>query len=187
MTLIFVSTDVGGGAVGNNERYSLARIPLRWMIRECFNCDTGIVFDAHMLREVGLPVYRNPKLEEPVLAPLYSWKPEEPSRPFPPEHSPPTRSAILGKLVRPLRHAGKSYKLGPAPDALSKMTGTRGKTGLLPEEPVSEYEADLHDISTEEHDQLKAKALWMFLEMLPMRLKSSKAFKKGLKSGNHWV
>ena len=39
----------------NGERHSLARIPLRWMIRECFKVNTGIIFDAHMARnEVGL-------------------------------------------------------------------------------------------------------------------------------------
>ncbi|KAG9085358.1 hypothetical protein FRC07_013392, partial [Ceratobasidium sp. 392] len=33
-------TDVGGGSVKNGERYSLARISLRWMVRQCFKCDT---------------------------------------------------------------------------------------------------------------------------------------------------
>ncbi|KAF9786823.1 hypothetical protein BJ322DRAFT_1052259 [Thelephora terrestris] len=47
--------DIGGGSVQNGTRHSLARIPLRWMIRECFKVDTGIIFDAHMLNhEVGL-------------------------------------------------------------------------------------------------------------------------------------
>ncbi|KAJ7214996.1 hypothetical protein GGX14DRAFT_609977 [Mycena pura] len=46
--------DVGGGALGNNARHSLARIPLRWMIRQCFLVDTGILFHADMLRLVGL-------------------------------------------------------------------------------------------------------------------------------------
>jgi len=49
--------DVGGGSVPNGERHSLARIPLRWMIRECFKVNTGIIFDAHMLlHEVGLDI-----------------------------------------------------------------------------------------------------------------------------------
>lgn len=39
----------------NGQRHSLARIPLRWMIRECFKVNSGIIFDAHMLKhEVGL-------------------------------------------------------------------------------------------------------------------------------------
>ena len=49
--------DVGGGSVKNGRRHSLARIPLRWMIRECFNLGTGIIFDAHMLKhEIGLDI-----------------------------------------------------------------------------------------------------------------------------------
>lgn len=35
--------DVGGGAVRNETRHVLARIPLRWMIRETFRCNTGIL------------------------------------------------------------------------------------------------------------------------------------------------
>ena len=41
----------------NGQRHSLARIPLRWMIRECFKINSGIIFDAHMLEhEVGLDI-----------------------------------------------------------------------------------------------------------------------------------
>ncbi|KAJ7726363.1 hypothetical protein B0H16DRAFT_1592666 [Mycena metata] len=46
--------DVGGGALPNAARNSLARIPLRWMIRQCFLLQTGILFHADMLRLVGL-------------------------------------------------------------------------------------------------------------------------------------
>ncbi|KAF9477867.1 hypothetical protein BDN70DRAFT_913930 [Pholiota conissans] len=46
--------DVGGGSVDNDVPHSLARIALRWMIRECFKADTGIMFSAEGLREVGI-------------------------------------------------------------------------------------------------------------------------------------
>lgn len=46
--------DVGGGSVSNEERHSLARIPLRWMIRECFRTQTGIRFHSSLLPNVGL-------------------------------------------------------------------------------------------------------------------------------------
>jgi len=46
--------DVGGGSVSNETPHSLARISLRWMIRECFKTGTGIMFDAQGLKEVGL-------------------------------------------------------------------------------------------------------------------------------------
>ena len=50
-------SDVGGGYVENDERNSLARISLRWMVRQCFKAKTGIIFDAHMLKHgIGLDI-----------------------------------------------------------------------------------------------------------------------------------
>ncbi|KAF5372317.1 hypothetical protein D9615_009242 [Tricholomella constricta] len=46
--------DVGGGSVENGTPHTLARISLRWMIRECFKAKTGILFMADGLRNVGL-------------------------------------------------------------------------------------------------------------------------------------
>lgn len=46
--------DVGGGAVRNEIRHKLARIPLRWMIRQCFLLKTGILFHRDILKVVGL-------------------------------------------------------------------------------------------------------------------------------------
>ncbi|KAI0812234.1 hypothetical protein BC629DRAFT_1280613 [Irpex lacteus] len=46
--------DVGGGSVKNGTRHNLARIPLRWMIRECFKANTGIRFHTSLLKQVGL-------------------------------------------------------------------------------------------------------------------------------------
>lgn len=43
-------------AVTNGTPHSLARIPLRWMIRECFKCETGIIFQVEMLRKLGMDV-----------------------------------------------------------------------------------------------------------------------------------
>jgi len=69
--------DVGGGSVKNSTRHSLARIPLRWMIRQCFATDSGIQFQAEKLHEIGLdpdmlyPVCRDrpPPLEMPETPP----------------------------------------------------------------------------------------------------------------------
>jgi len=46
--------DVGGGAVKNKVRNNLARISLRWMIRQCFVLRTGILFQRDSLPWVGL-------------------------------------------------------------------------------------------------------------------------------------
>ncbi|KIY43685.1 hypothetical protein FISHEDRAFT_53643 [Fistulina hepatica ATCC 64428] len=46
--------DVGGGSVDNDTPRSLARIPLRWMIRECFKTNSNVIFHSDRLGEVGL-------------------------------------------------------------------------------------------------------------------------------------
>ncbi|KAJ4479369.1 hypothetical protein J3R30DRAFT_3657352 [Lentinula aciculospora] len=62
--------DVGGGSVSNAETTNLARIPLRWMIRQCFKTNTGILFHSEGLRSLGLD-------------PSFLW-PEVKPRPGPP-------------------------------------------------------------------------------------------------------
>ncbi|KAL1749282.1 hypothetical protein HDZ31DRAFT_59566 [Schizophyllum fasciatum] len=57
--------DVGGGAVANETRHSLARIPLRWMIRQCFLLETDILFHRDLLHKVGL----DPETLWPVVRP----------------------------------------------------------------------------------------------------------------------
>lgn len=49
--------DCGGGAVHNDTRHKLSRIPLRWMIRNAFQCNTGIIFEARALAECGLDLH----------------------------------------------------------------------------------------------------------------------------------
>ncbi|KAK0243756.1 hypothetical protein EDD85DRAFT_171967 [Armillaria nabsnona] len=46
--------DVGGGAVANEVQHNLARIPLRWMVRQCFLVDTGIIFHRELLKYLGM-------------------------------------------------------------------------------------------------------------------------------------
>ncbi|EGN93859.1 hypothetical protein SERLA73DRAFT_188970 [Serpula lacrymans var. lacrymans S7.3] len=74
-------TDVGGGSVVNGTRYSLARIPLRWMLRQCFLAKTGILFHKSIFPKVGLdpdrlypevlprppPLYQSPACRSPPL------------------------------------------------------------------------------------------------------------------------
>jgi len=50
----YLRVDVGGGAVKNETRNALARIPLRWMVRQCFLADTGIMFNGQLLAKIGL-------------------------------------------------------------------------------------------------------------------------------------
>jgi hypothetical protein len=49
--------DTDTPVVRNRTRHTLARIPLRWMVRECFEAKTGLIFDMKQLREkVGLDI-----------------------------------------------------------------------------------------------------------------------------------
>jgi hypothetical protein len=51
----------------------LSRIPLRWMLRQCFECNTGILFSTAALAEAGIdiptiyPLYQ--KLKKPLVGP----------------------------------------------------------------------------------------------------------------------
>ena len=161
-----VPVDVGGGAVNNNERQYLARIPLRWMLRECFNCNTGMVFNARMLQKVGLPVYQDPVSLEPVLAPLYAWHPNQ-ARTF---------------KEQPKRGASSNETKAPT---TSYATWEDGINTLMDEVP-NEYDEDMADIITAAHDQLQRKMMWKVMEYIPMYLKTNKAIKAGEKAGYKW-
>ncbi|KAH9160875.1 hypothetical protein EDB89DRAFT_2116984 [Lactarius sanguifluus] len=59
--------DIGGGSVPNGTRNRLARIPLRWMIRECFRAKTGIQFFRESFKDIGFDpeTLVDPKLYAP--------------------------------------------------------------------------------------------------------------------------
>jgi len=46
--------DVGGGGYANDQKYMLSNIPLRWMIRETFKCNTGIIYSSAAVQSFGL-------------------------------------------------------------------------------------------------------------------------------------
>ena len=52
--LMSIYADIGGGSVVNGTRNSLARIPLRWMIRQCFLANTGIMFHKDTFYKIGM-------------------------------------------------------------------------------------------------------------------------------------
>lgn len=76
--------DVGGGAVKNEVRNSLARISLRWMVRECFKIGTGILFDRKMFKYIGMDpesVWPEVKTRPPPVH-EFSGTPPPSTRPF---------------------------------------------------------------------------------------------------------
>ena len=54
----------------NDQKHALSRIPLRWMVRECFRTGTGIRFHAELLKDIGLdPATLNAPSRPPALEP----------------------------------------------------------------------------------------------------------------------
>ncbi|KAI0642187.1 hypothetical protein C8Q79DRAFT_1013487 [Trametes meyenii] len=65
--------DVGGGSVPDEKKHALARIPLRWMVRECFRTKTGIRFHGDLLKQIGL----DPATLWPDPPPANEWSVDE--------------------------------------------------------------------------------------------------------------
>jgi hypothetical protein len=113
--------DIGGGSVSNKTRNSLARITLRWMVRECFKAATGIMFNSSALQEdlgmdpsslypyvtprppllllsPGIDRIRNPPAKEiPIRAHNYFWK-KAPSANHDAEPEPDMHTLIEGAV-----------------------------------------------------------------------------------------
>ncbi|KAJ7483420.1 hypothetical protein FB451DRAFT_1393527 [Mycena latifolia] len=136
--------DVGGGSVGNDTRHSLARIPLRWMIRECFKAGTGMIFDTQRLKTLGLdPTTLYPAVVGRAPAPNVKNARIEP----------PPRASWLRKVF------SRDRPPTPSPELED------------PEASVEDQE-DLQDALSPMYDQLKLKPLWWILEILPMSFRS---------------
>jgi len=152
--------DVGGGAVPNNERHMLSRIPLRWMIRQCFECETGILFTTAMLAENGLdirsvwPVYQTPK--KPVAGPS------------------PRMLELYDKGQVPGLEK-RSAALGVESPLSSKMLGNE-EIEILPEQVEDHFDA-LACIN----DQLVQARGWWILEIWPVTIRVLRKAKEGRK------
>ncbi|KAI0070724.1 hypothetical protein K474DRAFT_1713099 [Panus rudis PR-1116 ss-1] len=133
--------DVGGGSVPNDSRHNLARIPLRWMIRQCFLANTGIRFHSSLLKKIGL---------DP--ASLYPIVRERP----PAIYSKPSNTGSDGDHTRlPTDASGRTLV-----DATAS-TSNEGRT-------LTEEEEDYMDALCPVYDQLKLKASWWALEVIPL-------------------
>lgn len=143
--------DIGGGAVANETRHMLSRIPLRWMIRQCFECDTGIAFDTAVLAEMGLDVHTLWPTYQPVCKPPTSPSPnlieKYENAEFPPLHR---RSAFLklqGDREEDIFHM--DHRFAPLPEC------------------IEDYFDGLPDVN----DQLVAAKGWWILETWPVKIR----------------
>ncbi|KAJ2924608.1 hypothetical protein H1R20_g12474, partial [Candolleomyces eurysporus] len=150
--------DVGGGSVSNKTRHSLARIPLRWMVREIFKAQTGILFITERLTEIGM----DPSTLYPFVVPR-------------PDALPVGENKIRNRPVKeiPIRpHMLLTKKSRPTVADVSKPPPVT----ML----ASEEEEDLMDSLSPIYDQLKVKKAWWFLEIIPLQLR----YQRG---NNQWV
>jgi Uncharacterized alpha/beta hydrolase domain (DUF2235) len=151
--------DVGGGSVSNKTRNSLARIPLRWMIRECFKANTGILFNVKGLRELGL----DPSTLYPFVTP----------RPAPI----PVGNAVFEEVPKSssswFQRCLSIFKGNPPPDSAPHIvsapvnTTTAGKAVHV----GTEEEEDLKDALSPIYDQLELHPAWWILEFIPLKLR----------------
>ncbi|KAF9645435.1 hypothetical protein BDM02DRAFT_3101283 [Thelephora ganbajun] len=158
--------DVGGGSVVNGQRHSLARIPLRWMIRECFKVNSGIVFDAHMLKhEVGLDVDSIFKAPNPLPpATLHLAGPDSTElEGFSLRHIPVVIISGLGSPFRWIWGKLSHLRLRRSPQVIFSLEQSRF---------VSEGEAqeELNDALSPIYDQLEKHTYWKVMEWIPCKL-----------------
>lgn len=157
--------DVGGGAVGNEVRHKLSNITLRWMLRQTFECNTGLIFDTVKLAEMGLDVHtlypKYYRLHKPVVGP-------------PPSMMEKYKAGTLA----PIRH--RSSALEPTdPD-----DGTEGVYNIKyhddeedsPEKRnwVPEQVEDHFDAAAPMNDQLIQAKGWWILEFWPIKYRIQK-------------
>ncbi|KAF3023028.1 hypothetical protein E8E14_011756 [Neopestalotiopsis sp. 37M] len=146
--------DVGGGAVANETRHMLSRIPLRWMLRQCFDCNTGILFDTARLAEFGLDVH--------TLWPKY----QQPVRPI---AGPPPRlmEKYEKKTLAPLYRRSVFLPIGSEDDRIKDAPSAEKLNYILP----SESDEDHFDGLERCNDMLKIARVWWVLELWPIKLR----------------
>ncbi|KAG2116365.1 hypothetical protein BD769DRAFT_1486352 [Suillus cothurnatus] len=142
--------DVGGGSVQNGTRNSLARIPLRWMIRELFKLEIGIIFHRDMFAKIGM----DHKSLYPVIK---AWEPRPPAIYQSPTALPPGSP----------KPTTKAHELPPpevVKDDPTMVVYTDG--GKF----VNEELEDLADATSPMYDQLRLARAWWILEVIPQML-----------------
>ncbi|KAL9108620.1 MAG: hypothetical protein Q9227_006566 [Pyrenula ochraceoflavens] len=143
--------DIGGGAVANETRHMLSRIPLRWMIRQCFECDTGILFDTAGLAQQGLDVHSLWPTYQPQSRPSYG--------------PPPTLMEKYESRKLPPLH-WRSLLISAEEDQLDQNEIDAAKSGIL-----SESTEDHFDALAPINDQLTQAKGWWILEVWPVKMR----------------
>ncbi|KAF9078518.1 hypothetical protein BDP27DRAFT_1309702 [Rhodocollybia butyracea] len=157
--------DVGGGSVQNFTRHSLARISLRWMIRECFSAKSGIMFYSERLKAIGLDVTALHPFLTPRLPPL-SGKGQIIKPVL--QREPTLWRQILALAQRKPKPRNKE----PTPQSAAETEEVVEDLNTVQHLP--EEEEELRDSLSPKYDQLKLVPAWWILELLPMEYRYQK-------------
>jgi len=126
--------------VGTGVEPCLARIPLRWMIRECFKTNSGILFHVDGLKKIGL----DPSTLYPIVLPRPPALSLNQSSP---------QTCLIQAI--PKKSAEPDY----GEDEIHDVEEVRESEELL----------DLKDALAPIYDQLSLAWFWWFLELIPFR------------------
>ncbi|KAI0003871.1 hypothetical protein BJV74DRAFT_812169 [Russula compacta] len=135
-----VHCDVGGGSVPNGARNSLARIPLRWMIRQCFLANTGIQFHREAFKEIGMDPTKILDTRPPALKAS--------------AYVPPAENGTSAHAAEPTEGT-LTDEVQASPTAASTFK--------------SEEDEELVDALSPIYDELQLSWGWWILEVLPIR------------------
>lgn len=137
--------DVGGGVVENTVPYSLADISLRWMVKQVYLSQCGIIFDTGALGKANIvpPVV--------VTVPIPRNKEE--------------------KLEVEAGVALPTLRVSPS----SSGEDSDGEYMVRREDVAEQTWIRKQDVLADIHDELKVKPAWWILEFMPMRLPRRKA------------
>jgi hypothetical protein len=152
--------------VPNTSSHNLARIPLRWMIRQCFLTNTGILFHGKLLQAIGLdPANLDPVVKQRPPALSHSAPLTTATNPAPTPAG--TTRGTTKTLVNPTDSSSPASQLGTISVGYNGIP--HSSIGVL-----SEEEEDLKDSLCRKYDQLYKRPLWWILEVVPLQLQSEK-------------
>lgn len=163
MQFLGAHADVGGGAVHNSTRHKLSRIPLRWMIRQTFHCNTGIRFSTAALAETGLDVHSLwpicKKLPRPQVGPADDMVQQYKSGRLEPLN---WRSHALEPVLRRRADADADNQDESDSDSEDERLALKGSW-------TPEQSEDYFDCFADINDQLAVAKSWWLLECMPIK------------------
>ena len=164
--------DVGGGSVANSSKTALSNIPLRWMIKEILEADTGIIFnDDPRLASLGIVLH-----PPPIVYPSPQVPTSDAAKisPVPDSNLPDgtlgVDTVIATQYTTPetTLESVLTHKriLTATPETLPNDLNARLELDDLPSRHLPDNINENDDVAPT-HDQLAANPGWWILEFLP--------------------